>query len=294
MSAYRPAPPSAGWRRRLYAVIFEADTRAGRRFDQLLLLTILASLLTVMLESVASIRASHGRLLFALDWLFTGMFTVEYLLRLICVPRPLRYARSLFGVIDLLSILPLYVGLFIPEGRFLTDVRVLRLLRVFRVLNMPRYLDEARELKSAMLASRRKIMVFLFSVVLMVIILGTLMYVVEGEENGFTSIPLSIYWAIVTLTTVGFGDITPKTPLGQILASAVMILGYGIIAVPTGIVTAEIARSTRNTAGRSTTRLCPHCFTEGHDMDARYCKYCSGSLPGTLVPEGDPDKESDS
>lgn len=285
MTGYRPTPPETGWRKRLYTIIFEADTRAGRRFDQLLLIAIVASLLTVMLESVASIRASHGTLLFVLDWAFTLLFTAEYVVRLLCVPRPLRYARSLFGIIDLLSILPLYIGLVVPEGRFLTDIRILRLLRIFRVLNMPRYLDEARELRSAMLASRRKIMVFLFSVVLMVILLGTLMYVVEGEENGFTSIPVSIYWAVVTLTTVGFGDITPKTPLGQMLASVVMILGYGIIAVPTGIVTAEIARSTRVVGQRSATRLCPHCFTEGHDLDARYCKFCSGPLPDPVADE---------
>ncbi|GGY05171.1 ion transporter [Paludibacterium paludis] len=282
MTGFKDIFSGQDWRKRLYIVIFEADTPAGRRFDQILLIAILLSLLTVMLESVASIRASHGRLLFALDWLFTGLFTAEYVLRLMCVPRPARYARSLFGLIDLLSILPLYIGLVVPEGRFLTDIRVLRLLRVFRVLNLPRYLDEASELKSAMLASRRKISVFLLGVLLLVILLGTLMYVVEGEEHGFTSIPVSIYWAIVTLTTVGFGDITPKTPLGQMLASVVMILGYGIIAVPTGIVTAEIARSSPRPGNQSATRLCPHCFSEGHDLDARYCKHCSGELPPPL------------
>lgn len=273
--------PLHGWRRKLYIIIFEADTRAGRMFDLGLILLILLSLLTVVLESVASIRQSWGTQLKWLDWLFTIVFTAEYLLRLVCVHKPLRYARSFFGVVDLLSILPLYLGLFIPESRFLADVRVLRLLRMFRILKLTRYMGEARELKRAMLASRRKILVFLMSVIALVIILGTLMYVIEGEANGFTSIPIGIYWAIVTLTTVGFGDITPKTPLGQALASVVMITGYGIIAVPTGIVTAEIARGSTATPAdkQSATRLCPHCFTEGHDWDAHFCKHCGGKLP---------------
>lgn len=273
--------PLSGWRRKLYIIIFEADTRSGRLFDLALIVSIVLSLLTVILESVASIRQQWGPQLKILDWLFTILFTLEYLLRLACVHKPLRYARSFFGVVDLLSILPLYLGLFIPESRFLADIRVLRLLRMFRILKLTRYMGEARELKRAMLASRRKIIVFLGTVVLLVIILGTLMYVIEGEANGFTSIPVGIYWAIVTLTTVGFGDITPKTPLGQALASLVMITGYGIIAVPTGIVTAEIARgaSATPTDKQSATRLCPHCFSEGHDWDARFCKHCGGTLP---------------
>ncbi|PXX44657.1 ion transporter [Aquitalea magnusonii] len=273
--------PLSGWRRKLYIIIFEADTRSGRLFDLALIVSIILSLLTVILESVASIRQQWGPQLKILDWLFTILFTLEYLLRLACVHKPLRYARSFFGVVDLLSILPLYLGLFIPESRFLADIRVLRLLRMFRILKLTRYMGEARELKRAMLASRRKIIVFLGTVVLLVIILGTLMYVIEGEANGFTSIPVGIYWAIVTLTTVGFGDITPKTPLGQALASLVMITGYGIIAVPTGIVTAEIARgaSATPTDKQSATRLCPHCFSEGHDWDARFCKHCGGTLP---------------
>lgn len=273
--------PLSGWRRKLYIIIFEADTRSGRLFDLALIVSIVLSLLTVILESVASIRQQWSPQLKVLDWLFTILFTLEYLLRLACVHKPLRYARSFFGVVDLLSILPLYLGLFIPESRFLADIRVLRLLRMFRILKLTRYMGEARELKRAMLASRRKIIVFLGTVVLLVIILGTLMYVIEGEANGFTSIPVGIYWAIVTLTTVGFGDITPKTPLGQALASLVMITGYGIIAVPTGIVTAEIARgaSATPTDKQSATRLCPHCFSEGHDWDARFCKHCGGTLP---------------
>ncbi|MGC0151772.1 ion transporter [Chromobacterium vaccinii] len=272
--------PLSGWRRRLYIVIYEADTRAGRIFDMALTTAILISVACVMLESVASIRQRYGTLLTVLDWLFTVLFTVEYALRLICVHKPMRYVKSFFGVIDLLSVLPLYLGLLIPESRFLADVRILRLLRMFRILKLSRHLGEAAQLQKALLASRRKITVFLVTVVLLVIVLGTLMYVIEGPEHGFTSIPISIYWAIVTLTTVGFGDITPKTPMGQALASLVMITGYGIIAVPTGIVSAEIARAVPEPAdNRSATRLCPHCFSEGHDWDARFCKHCGGQLP---------------
>ncbi|WP_434633509.1 ion transporter [Chromobacterium sp. CV08] len=280
MPIQEPLTPLSGWRRRLYIVIYEADTRAGRLFDLALTIAILVSVACVMLESVSSIRQRYGALLSALDWLFTILFTVEYALRLICVHKPLRYVKSFFGVIDLLSILPLYLGLFIPESRFLADVRILRLLRMFRILKLSRHLGEAAQLQKALLASRRKITVFLVTVVLLVIVLGTLMYVIEGPEHGFTSIPTSIYWAIVTLTTVGFGDITPKTPMGQALASLVMITGYGIIAVPTGIVSAEIARASPDPAeNRSATRLCPHCFSEGHDWDARFCKHCGGQLP---------------
>ncbi|MEN7429699.1 ion transporter [Chromobacterium sp. TRC.1.1.SA] len=273
--------PLSGWRRKLYIVIYEADTRAGRIFDMALIAAILLSVACVMLESVTSIRQRYGTLLTVLDWLFTLLFTIEYALRLICVHKPMRYVKSFFGVIDLLSILPLYLGLFIPESRFLADVRILRLLRMFRILKLSRHLGEAAQLRKALMASQRKITVFLVTVVLLVIVLGTLMYVIEGPEHGFTSIPISIYWAIVTLTTVGFGDITPKTPLGQALASLVMITGYGIIAVPTGIVSAEIARSSppEPSENRSATRLCPHCFSEGHDWDARHCKHCGGQLP---------------
>lgn len=273
--------PLSGWRRKLYIVIYEADTRAGRLFDMALIAAILASVACVMLESVSSIKQRYGALLTILDWTFTLLFTIEYALRLICVHKPMRYVKSFFGVIDLLSILPLYLGLFIPESRFLADVRILRLLRMFRILKLSRHLGEAAQLRRALLASRRKITVFLVTVILLVIVLGTLMYVIEGPEDGFTSIPVSIYWAIVTLTTVGFGDITPKTPLGQAVASLVMITGYGIIAVPTGIVSAEIARSAPDPTpdNRSATRLCPHCFSEGHDWDARFCKHCGGQLP---------------
>jgi len=271
--------PLPGWRRKVYLIIFEADTRAGRAFDVALLIAVLLSMLTVMLESVASIRQAYGPLLGILDWCFTLLFTVEYLLRLICVHKPKRYATSFFGIIDLIAILPAYLALLVPEFRYLIDIRVLRLLRMFRIFKLTRYLGEADELMQAMRSSRRKISVFLLTVLMLVVVLGTLMYVIEGDTNGFTSIPTSIYWAIVTLTTVGFGDITPKTPLGQAVSSLVMIIGYGIIAVPTGIVTAELTQAHRNSKREHTTRLCPHCFTEGHDGDARYCKHCGGQLP---------------
>jgi voltage-gated potassium channel len=233
----------------------------------------------VVLESVASIRQSWGTQLKILDWLFTILFTAEYLAGLHTQAAAL--CAQLFrhgGPALHPAALP---GLVHSRKPFFADIRVLRLLRMFRILKLTRYMGEARELKRAMLASRRKILVFLMSVIALVIILGTLMYVIEGEANGFTSIPIGIYWAIVTLTTVGFGDITPKTPLGQALASMVMITGYGIIAVPTGIVTAEIARGSTSTPAeqQSATRLCPHCFTEGHDRDAHFCKHCGGKLP---------------
>jgi voltage-gated potassium channel len=268
----------ARWRRALYVIIFEADTARGQRFDSLLIAAILVSSLTITLESVPGIRARYALILHALDWSITLLFTIEYLMRLACVPKPLKYARSFFGIIDLLAILPQFMGLFMPQSRFLAAVRILRLLRMFRIFKLPRYLSVAEELSHALHASRRKIIVFVLVVLVLAVVLGTLMYVIEGEENGFTSIPISIYWAIVTLTTVGFGDITPKTPLGQALASLVMILGYGIIAVPTGIVSAEIVRNS-DQRQRSATRLCPHCFSEGHDWDALFCKFCSEALP---------------
>ncbi|MDF0606198.1 ion transporter [Neisseriaceae bacterium TC5R-5] len=271
--------PLSGWRRKLYIIIYEADTRAGRIFDLALIAAIVLSLLTIILESVQSIQQVWGRQLKILDWVFTLIFTIEYALRLICVPKPVRYVKSFFGVVDLLSVLPLYLALFVPESRFLADIRILRLLRLFRILKLTRYMGEATELRRAMLASRRKITVFLATIVLLVVIIGTLMYVIEGPEHGYTSIPTGIYWAIVTLTTVGFGDITPQTTLGRALASVVMITGYGIIAVPTGIVTAEIARNTNSEDSCQNTRLCPHCFSEGHDWDAHFCKHCGGELP---------------
>lgn len=268
--------PAPGRRARLHEIIFEADTRAGRVFDLTLIWLILLSVATVLLESIRSVRAQHGELLHALEWLFTLLFTVEYLLRLVSVRRPWRYATSFFGIVDLLAIIPTYLSIFIPGSQYLLVIRILRLLRVFRLLKLSEYVTEADTLRLALRASRRKISVFLSAVILLVVIIGSLMYVVEGEEHGFTSIPLSIYWAIVTLTTVGYGDLSPRTPFGQILASVVMIIGYGIIAVPTGIVTVELAQAARQR--KVTSQSCPVCSAEGHDPDALHCKYCGAHL----------------
>lgn len=265
-----------GWRERLWVVIFKADTPGGRAFDIVLIVAIVASVITVMVESVPRIHDAHGPLLRNIEWGFTGLFTVEYLLRLACVRNPARYARSFFGVIDLLAILPTYLSLFFPGTEALMVVRFLRVLRIFRVLKLTEYLRESRVLTDALWASRRKIGVFLLSVLTTLTIVAALMYLVEGPANGFTDIPTSLYWAVVTLTTVGFGDIAPKTFEGRALASLVMILGYGIIAVPTGIVTVELTR-----AGRASLVMaeCPVCYRTGHDADARFCKHCGGKLP---------------
>lgn len=265
-----------GWRWRLYRVIFEADTPAGKAFDLALLLAIVISVIAVLLESVADIRARYGLALRGAEWAFTLLFTVEYILRLICSPRPLAYGRSFFGLIDLLAILPTYLSLVFTGAQTLIVIRALRLLRVFRVLKLVRYVGEARVLSAALRNSARKILIFLGTVLTIQLIIGAIMYLIEGEEHGFSSIPHAMYWAIVTMTTVGYGDITPHTTVGKFLASAVMILGYGIIAVPTGIVSVELASARSPTV---TTRTCPQCTTEGHDLDARYCKHCGARLP---------------
>ena len=267
-------PPENNWRNTLYTIIFEADTPAGKLFDEILILSILLSIIVVMLDSVSSIAAVYGGLFNSLEWIFTILFTVEYLLRLICVGRPLKYATSFFGIIDLMAILPTYLSLLLPGGRYLVVIRSLRLLRVFRVLKLVQYLGEADFLIRALRASRRKIILFQFTVLTLVVILGSLMYVIEGAESGFTSIPRSIYWAIITLTTVGYGDIVPETNLGQALASFIMIIGYSIIAVPTGIVTSEITFASRSFKGR----VCQNCSFEGHDSDAKFCKRCGAEL----------------
>jgi voltage-gated potassium channel len=269
--------PAGSWRLRAYTIIFEADTRAGRLFDLLLVVTILTSVAVVILDSVQPIRARHGALFDALEWGFTLLFTVEYMLRLACVRHPLRYATSFFGIVDLLAVLPTYLAFFVPEVHALIDVRMLRLLRIFRILKLGAYVSEFGFLGAALLASRRKIIVFIGFVLITVVILGTLMYVVEGPENGFTSIPVAVYWGITTMTTVGFGDVTPKTDLGRFIASCMMLMGWGILAVPTGIVTAEM--TARRFAPPVTTRTCPGCLTEGHDADARFCKHCGKPLP---------------
>lgn len=270
-----PPTISTSWRQWLYETIFETDTFAGRWFDILLIVSIIISVIVVMLDSVNSIHADWKRLLYVLEWGFTLLFTIEYVLRLISIGRPVKYATSFWGIIDLLAIIPTYVSLVIPHSKFLLVIRIIRLLRIFRVLKLLRYMGEANQLLAAMRASRHRIVVFLFAVLALVIIFGSILYIVEGEKNGFTSIPRSIYWAIVTLTTVGYGDISPKTDLGQILAAFVMILGYSILAVPTGIVTVEMTHAMRD---KATGQACPDCSAQGHDRDAVYCKYCGASL----------------
>jgi voltage-gated potassium channel len=263
------------WRERARIIIFEADTPAGKVFDVALLVAIGLSVLAVMLESVGSIEARHGDSLRAAEWVITLLFSVEYLLRLACVGRPLRYASSFFGLVDLLAILPTYLSLILPGSQSLLVIRSLRLLRVFRVFKLARFLREANVLLSALQAGSRKVLVFLGTVLVLVAILGSAMYIIEGEQNGFASIPLAMYWAIVTMTTVGYGDIVPQTAAGKLVSTFVMIIGYSIIAIPTGIVTAEIIHAGRP---QVTTRHCPECLTEGHEQAARFCKNCGAPM----------------
>ncbi|MDD4979258.1 MAG: ion transporter [Gallionella sp.] len=265
----------AAWRDNVYRVIFEADTPAGKLFDIVLVVSIIISVLAVMLDSVASIHARWETELVFLEWLFTIVFTVEYFARLVSVHKASGYAFSFMGIVDLLSTLPSYIGLFMSGGSYAMSLRLLRLLRIFRVLKLSYYLEESHVMARALAASKRKLLVFLLSILTLVMILGTIMFTVEGPENGYSSIPESIYWAIVTLTTVGYGDIAPKTALGQTIASMVMILGYAIIAVPTGIVTAEL---TRAQADRNLVIACPRCMLEGHDFSAVYCRRCGEQL----------------
>jgi voltage-gated potassium channel len=265
---------AGGWRSSLHEIVFESETTAGRVFDITVICLILLSIAAVMLESVREVRDILGPELLIAEWAFTVLFTFEYILRLLSVRRPLRYILSFYGLVDLIAILPTYLGLFIPGTQFFLTIRILRLLRIFRILKLSEYTSASRVITSALLASRKKIFVFLVAVLTIVTVVGSLMYVVEGEENGFVNIPTGIYWAIVTLTTVGYGDLSPQTALGKFFASLVMILGYGIIAVPTGIVTAELAL-----AGKpASTQVCPECHAEPHDLDALYCKYCGTKL----------------
>ena len=273
-----PGPNAARFRRALYVVIFGTDTTAGRAFDLLLLWLILLSVLSVMLESVAAIRIRFGSYLAIGEWFFTVLFTAEYLLRLICVKRPAAYARSFFGLVDLASLIPTYLGALFAGSHMLVVVRGVRLLRVFRVLKLARHSEASRQLLQALRDSWPKISVFLYTVLTLVCVFGTVMYLIEGEENGFTSIPQSIYWAVVTMTTVGYGDIAPKTTLGQAVAATVMILGYAILAVPTGIVTVELSRTLGQGDSPGDKRLCPGCGDERHDRDALFCKYCGSEL----------------
>jgi voltage-gated potassium channel len=273
--------PRGGLRARLYDVIFESDTPAGRRFDIALVCTILLSILVVVLNSVPSLDDRYGDLLYDFEWAFTAIFTIEYVARLSCVRRPWRYATGFFGIVDLLSVLPTYFSLLVPGSALLLDIRILRLLRVFRIFKLTLYVEEFTRLGEALYASRRKIMVFLSAVVMAILVLGTLMYVIEGPRNGFTSIPVAMYWATVTMTTVGYGDITPHTNLGKAIASFMMLMGWGILAVPTGIVTAEMTlrHGDRGTGPARAPRHCPACGSGGHEADARFCKDCGTALP---------------
>lgn len=268
--------PAHGWRRRLFRVVFESDTHAGKIFDVVVIGAILLSVAAVMADSVESLSARYGALLNAAEWMFTILFTIEYIARLVCIERPLRYARSFFGIVDLVAVLPTYLIFFFPEARALIDVRILRLLRCFRIFKLTAYLTEFRLLGSAMANSMRKIVVFLAVVVMVLLIVGTLMYVVEGPQRGFTSIPKSIYWAISTITTVGYGDIVPYTELGRVLASIVMLIGWGILAVPTGIVTAEM--TAQKFVKEPSPAKCAACGSTGHEPDAAYCRVCGAPL----------------
>ncbi|WP_447751303.1 ion transporter [Pseudomonas nicosulfuronedens] len=267
------------WRQRLYVIIFQSDTVAGRRFDSALLIVILASLLVVILDSVDEISLAYGSLLSDIEWVINGLFLIEYLLRLYCSPKPLRYALSFYGLIDLLAVVPGVVAIFYPDAQYLLAVRVVRVLRIFRILKLRQYLRQADFLLTALRGSRQKITVFFVSVMSLVTVFGSLMYVVEGPEHGFTSIPRGIYWAIVTLTTVGFGDITPKTPLGQAIASLVMLTGYSIIAVPTGIFSAELHNAMRQEhAPGQLDKPCPACAKASHEAEAAFCSRCGNPL----------------
>jgi voltage-gated potassium channel len=261
-------------RKKLYLIIFGVDTPAGKMFDVVLIISIILSVIAVMLDSVAHINEAYGNFFYAVEWFFTVLFTVEYVLRLYCIGKPARYARSFLGIVDIMAILPTYISMFFPGTQYLIAIRILRILRVFRVLKLVEYSQEAQTLVQALRASKRKIIVFVFAVLTLVVIFGSIMYLIEGEESGFTSIPKSVYWAIVTMTTVGYGDISPQTNLGQMLAAFIMIMGYGIIAVPTGIVTAEFML----VKDRFPHTVCPECSTEDHSHDARFCKDCGEEL----------------
>lgn len=278
MAAYFPQPTKskAKWRLWLYDTIFHVDSKEGRLFDVLLLWAIILSVVAVMLESVPVIDEEYGLLLKTIEWALTAVFSIEYVARIISVRRPLRYMTSFFGIVDLLSILPAYLGLFITATSSLTVIRILRFLRIFRVLKVVAFMREAIVLRNAILDSRKKITIFLVGIAIAVILLGTIMYLIEGAESGFTSIPRSIYWAIVTITTVGYGDIAPQTAVGQTLASFIMILGYAIIAVPTGIVTAELTKTKK--PSKDDEEKCPECGIANHSNDANYCRNCGHEL----------------
>ena len=268
--------PLRKWQLRLHEVIYESETTAGKVFDIALLICIVISILVVMLDSVSTLNEQFGQIFSAMEWFFTGIFTVEYILRLMCIRRPLKYVFSILGLIDLLAIIPSYLSFFLAGSHSLLVFRALRLLRIFRIFRLVHFLSEMRFLSVALKNSLRKISIFILFVITMVVILGSVIYLVEGRTNGFTSIPQSVYWAIVTITTVGYGDIAPVTPMGKFIASFIMLLGYGILAVPTGIVTTEMALAVKSRSQGN--MACPNCGREGHDEDANFCKYCSEKL----------------
>jgi len=270
------SPKLRSWKTKLHEVIFEADTRAGKLFDIVLLILILGSVATVMLESVNSIRIEHGQTLNIIEWGLTILFSIEYITRIISIKKPLKYIFSFYGLIDLLSILPTYLGLFITGASSMAAIRSIRLLRVFRILKLARYLKEATAFKSILIAMRTKIIVFLVAIFSIVTIMGTIIYMIEDPKDGFTSIPRCVYWAVVTLTTVGYGDIAPQTVLGQVFASIIMVMGYSIIVIPTVFVVTSSMLSSRETMLK--TRSCPSCSKEGHDNNAEFCKYCGDAL----------------
>lgn len=271
-----PEPPSeAGWRARSFHVVFGHETPAGRAFDVLLIAAIFCSVVVAMMDSVDHLHARYGALFYVLEWSFTLLFTAEYALRLAIVKHPMRYARSFYGVIDILAVLPTYIALFLPGMHFLIVLRVLRVLRIFKILHMQKYVYESGLLVDALVRSSRKIFVFLLTIMTIVTIFGAVMFLVESDESGFTSIPTAMYWAIVTVATVGYGDIAPATSIGRLIASVLILIGYGIIAVPTGIFTAELIASLR--PGRDT-RTCARCGLSGHDADAAHCRRCGHAL----------------
>lgn len=271
-------PEYPAWKQKLHEIIYEADTPAGKLFDIVLLFFIVFSVVLVMLESITSINTKYADTFYVAEWIITIIFSIEYILRILVIKRPRKYIFSFYGIVDLLSTLPSYISFFFGGQNLLLTIRALRLLRVFRILKVTRYIGESNKLASALRNSKAKILVFLFAVLIICVIAGTLMYLIEGENGGFDNIPLSIYWCIVTLTTVGFGDIAPITPLGRLIASLIMIMGYGIIAVPTGIVSAEY-----NKAGKEedhNTQVCPNCNAHRHLNNAHYCHKCGHLLNG--------------
>ena len=271
-----PKEPAQSWRSKLHETIYESNTTAGKTFDIVLLVCIIGSIIVVSLDSVKVYHDKFGEIFYILEWMFTSLFTVEYILRLICIKTPLKYVFSVLGLIDLLAIIPSYLSIFFAGAQSLLVLRALRLLRVFRIFKLTHFLTEMEFLKAAVFTSLKKISIFMLVVFTVVIILGSIMYLVENGENGFNSIPDSIYWGIVTITTVGYGDISPVTAMGKFIASIMMFIGYGIIAVPTGIITTDLAIAVRNKKHGHET--CPNCGMEGHDRDAKFCKYCGSAL----------------